>query len=438
MTTTERDVSQGFWNTTRIAVLVVVIGFLSNFVARGVVDTYLVFMLPLEREFGWSHGELTQVYSAYLITLGLFSPLTGMILDSWGPRISYLAGGALMTGAMWIASQTSQIWHLYLAVGVMCGMASSLMGMVPAAALVGRWYDRQMSVGIALAYAGFGSGMLAVVPLAQAGIDAFGWRETYHIMFLCMLAVVPLMSILPWSRISAGAPDNPRAVEARRPRKTTAEEHRAAQWSIRTAIGTLEFWLLVQAFFFTAVAAYLTSIQVIAFLIDRGFPPIEAALAFGVAGMLSICGVMVSGWANVHFGIRRSTVVSFAGTFFGIFGLCLFALWPHPGWVLLYVLAFGTSQGARGPVISSLNARIFARGKVSSIYGLIFMLMSFGSAFGAWLSGFLHDVTGDYIAGFVVACLSVFLAVAPFTLTRRLVDARELPPPAVRHGSHKQ
>jgi len=98
--------------------------------------------------------------------------------------------------------------------------------------------------------------------------------------------------------------------------------------------------------------------------------------------------------------------------------------------VLIWVLAFGTSQGARGPVISSLNARIFARGRVSSIYGLIFMLMSFGSAFGAWLSGLLHDLTGDYMVGFFVASLSVFLAVAPFTLTRRLVDARELPPPS--------
>jgi len=430
MTTTEEDLSQGFWNTTRIAALVVIIGFLCNFVARGIVDTYLVFMLPLEKEFGWSHGALTQAYSIYLLTLGVFSPLTGAILDSWGPRVSYLAGATLMTAAMWIASQASEIWHFYLTVGVMCGMGSSLMGMVPAAALVGRWYDRQMSVGIALAYAGFGSGMLAIVPLAQASIDAFGWRETYRIIFLCMLVVVPLIAILPWKRIAHGAPGNPRAMAARRPKKPSAEETPARQWDVRSAIRTLEFWLLVQAFFFTAVAAYLTTIQVIAFLIDRGYPAIEAALAFGVAGMLSIGGVMVSGWANVHFGIRRATVISFVGTFLGIFGLFLFALWPHPSWVLLWVLAFGTSQGARGPVISALNARIFARGRVSSIYGLIFMLMSFGSAFGAWLSGLLHDLTGDYMVGFFVASLSVFLAVAPFTLTRRLVDARELPPPS--------
>lgn len=420
-----------FWTSTRVAVLVVCIGFVSNFAARGVVDTYMVFMLPLEHEFGWSHADLTRVYSVYLITLGVMSPFTGAILDGWGPRISYLAGLCLMAAAMLLASQTSAMWQLYLSIGVMCGMSSSLMGMVPAAALVGRWFDRNMSVGIALAYAGFGSGMLLVVPLAQAGIETFGWRETYMVMCVALGLALPLVVALPWRRIAAGAPGNPRAARlAALPTKTDRADGTQAEWTIRKALRTMEFWLLVQAFFFTAVASYLTSIQVIAFLIDRGYPPIEAALAFGIAGMLSIGGVMTSGWAMVRFGVRRTVLVSFLGTFVGILSLALYAYSPHGGWVLLYVLAFGISQGARGPVISALNARIFARGRVSSIYGLIFMLMSFGSAFGAWLSGVLHDLTGDYAAAFLVACAAVFLAAAPFAATRRLTDARELPPPA--------
>src|SRR5690606_4002151 len=131
----------------------------------------------------------------------------------------------------------------------MCGMSASLMGMVPAAALVGRWYDRNMSVGVALAYAGFGSGMLAVVPLAQVGIEAYGWRETYRIMFWCLLVVVPILALLPWKRIANGAPGNPRAAVARRPRHNPdASGQPVSQWTVRSAIRTVEFWLLVQAF----------------------------------------------------------------------------------------------------------------------------------------------------------------------------------------------
>lgn len=409
-----------------LAAMVVVTGFACNFLARGVVDSFMVFMQPLAQEFGWTHPQLTQVYSVYLITLGAMSPFTGTLLDSWGPRVSYLAGAALLALAMFAAGRTGALWHLYLAPGVLCGMAASLMGMVPAAALIGRWFDRQMSLMVAIAYAGFGSGMLLVVPLAQAGIDAYGWRATYGILFWCCAALVPLLALLPWGRISDGAPGNTRAAAARGPRQKAA---RGPQWTVRSALRTPEFWLLVQAFFFTAVAAYLTTVQVIAFLISRDYPPLSAAVAFGTAGMLSIFGVIVSGWATVRFGIRRATLVSYGGTLAGILALLAFALWPHPALVWLFILTFGTSQGARGPVISALNARIFARGRVSSIYGLIFMLMSFGSAFGAWLSGRLFAWTGDYAAAFTAAAAAVLLAAAPFVLTRRLTEAQELPPP---------
>lgn len=415
---------------TALAVTVVVIGFICNFLARGIVDTFMVFMQPLEHEFHWGPARLTQVYSVYLITLGAMSPFTGTLLDTWGPRASYLIGASLLAVAMFVAGNTSSIWHLYLGPGVLCGMAASMMGMVPAAALIGRWFDRQMSLMLAIAYAGFGSGMLAVVPLAQAGIDAFGWRETYRILFWSCVALVPALALVPWGRIADGASGNARAAAARargpRRRGATPTE---PQWTVRSAIGTAEFWLLVQAFFFTAVAAYLTTVQVIAFLISRDFPPIAAALAFGIAGMLSIFGVIFSGWATVRFGVQRSTLVSYAGSLLGILALLAFARWPHPILVWVFILTFGTSQGARGPVISALNARIFAQGRVSSIYGLIFMLMSFGSAFGAWLSGQLYAWTGDYSAAFVTAAAAVLVAAAPFVMTRRLTEAQELPRP---------
>ncbi|MGN0934215.1 MFS transporter [Falsigemmobacter intermedius] len=409
-----------------IALLVVAIAFLCNFIVRGVVDTFMVFMAPLEAAFHWDHTALTGVYSAYLITLGLMSPLTGQILDSWGPRISYLAGAGCLALALLTAGRTGALWHLYLGPGVLCGMASSLMGMVPASALLGRWFDRQLSLMVALAYAGFGSGMLVLVPLAQVGVESLGWRDTYFVMFWAALALLPVLALLPWGRIAAGAEGNPRAEAAQRKGRAAL---RGPEWTVRSALRTPELWLLIQSFFFTAVAAYLMSVQIIAFLLSRGMPAMEAALAFGVAGMLSILGVIASGWGSQRFGVKRATLISFGGTLGGILALWLYARWQHPALVWIFVLTFGTSQGARGPVISAVNARIFARGRVSSIYGLIFLMMSLGAALGSWGSGQLYAWTGDYEAACPAAALAVLLAAAPFVLTRRLTEARELPPP---------
>lgn len=80
-------------------------------------------------------------------------------------------------------------------------------------------------------------------------------------------------------------------------------------------------------------------------------------------------------------------------------------------------------------MISAVNAKVFARGRVSSIYGLIFMMMSLGAALGSWGSGQLYAWSGDYKLAFLAAAVAILLAAAPFALTNRLTEARELPPP---------
>ncbi|MFA5537889.1 MAG: MFS transporter, partial [Gemmobacter sp.] len=396
-------------------------GFLFNFVARGVVDTFMVFMLPLEAEFGWSRSTLTGIYSIYLITVGLTAPLSGMVLDRWGPRVTYGGGLAVLTGAMWAAGSADALWQVYVLIGGLCGLAASALGMVTAAALIGRWFDRNMSLAVALAYAGLGSGIFVIVPLAQAGIDAYGWRATYRLIALCLTALMPVLLLMPWRRIAAG-----------RVRPVMREADAADPgpgWTIRSALRTVEFWLLVQVFFFTACGVYSVIVQTVAYLVDRGYPPIEAALAFGASGMLSIVGVVGAGWLSARFGNRFAATLSFAGTFVGVSALLGFSAVASPFLVLVYVIAFGLSQGARGPIVSTLTARIFAGGRVASIFGTIFMAMSFGSAFGAWLSGFLHDLTGDYRAAFLFSGVSIVAACAPFWFSQRLIRPEALPPP---------
>ena len=70
--------------------------FILNMFGRGLADTYTVFLLPLEREFGWTRSELTGVYSIYLLVNGLSAPLVGLLFDRLGPRWVYGAGMACL------------------------------------------------------------------------------------------------------------------------------------------------------------------------------------------------------------------------------------------------------------------------------------------------------------------------------------------------------
>ena len=76
--------------TPRIAFVVLFLAFAANMVGRGVGDAFMVFVLPLSQDFGWGRAEVSSVYSVYLLVNGLGAPLTGMLIDRWGPRVVFM------------------------------------------------------------------------------------------------------------------------------------------------------------------------------------------------------------------------------------------------------------------------------------------------------------------------------------------------------------
>jgi MFS family permease len=404
----------------KAALGVLALCFFFNFVSRGVGDTYMVFLLPLQAQFGWQRSEMTSVYSMLMLTAGLASPLAGWVFERFGARVLYVGGVALLAAGYLVASRAQTLWHFYVGIGLLGGLGGGAIGMVPAAAILSWWFQRRLSSAIGIAYSGFGCGSLVMVPLAQALIDAGGWRSAYTTIGIGLLAAGLLTVLLPWGAISA-----------RRPPPLRAADSAPATGPLRTALREPRFWLLVQVMFFTALAMYLVLVQSVAYLVDSGFSAWQAAAAFGATSMLSIVGISSAGWMADRFSHKKAATVSFIGTTLGI-GM-LYALSYRPSeWLLVaYVLLFGICQGARGPVVASLSARLFAGRGQATVYGAIYACMSVGTGLGALLSGVLHDVTGGYRAAFLLSIACVVLAAAPFWTSRDvLVPAPHGEPPA--------
>lgn len=397
------------------AALVLFLCFACNLVGRGVADTFMVFVLPLSEAFGWKRAQVSSVYSVFLAVTGLAAPLTGMLIDRWGPRVVYPLGVALLGSSSLIAGHLSQLWQFQLVVGLMAGLGVSMLGMVPASMLIARWFRNRMSTAMGVAYAGFGTGTILIVPMAQRSIELAGWRETYSLMGMATLALLPLLFLLPWRAIMAAGPPpwRGRQGEARgRPRGTMAD--------LGKAFRTREYWQIVQLFSFTSLSTYSIITQAVPFFVQGGLSPLEAATAFGAAGMLSIFGIMTAGWAGDRIGYRATVTITFASTFAGIVAMLAFSYAPL-GWLVLgFSLFFGLAMGARGPVVSSLAARHFGGAAFATIYGTMFAWMSLAGALGTLVSGLLYDMSGGYRAGFVFSMACVLVAVSPFWVPRPL------------------
>jgi len=409
-----RSSRESEWRGTALVVLVAV--FVFNLVGRGSGETYAVFLLPLDREFGWSRSQLTSVYSLYLIVGGFLAPFVGTLFDRLGPRAVYSAGLACLAAAYLLASSLATLWQFYLYVGVLVGVGVALVGMVPASGLLTRWYHTRLSAAIGIAFSAGGCGTLLFVPLAQALLPFLEWRGTYRVFGFVLLALVPVAALgLPWRALAGGHPEH-----HRRSRERAAGEG----WTLRGALRTRIYWGLAATFFFTATGMFTVTPQAVVYLIETGFAPVAAATAYGVTGMLSVASLATVGFLAARFGYRRTVTASFIGSATGMLALAALSLAPVWGLLVAFVVPFGLCQGVRGPIIAAICTQRFAGPRVATIYGTVYATNSIGAAFGSLMGGVLYDATGGYLAGFAFAIGAIILAATPIWVVRELREFR--------------
>jgi predicted MFS family arabinose efflux permease len=192
------------------------------------------------------------------------------------------------------------------------------------------------------------------------------------------------------------------------------------------------FWGLASVFLFTSIAMYIVMVQSVAYLVSTGLSPLRAASMMGIVGMLSLAGMVSSGWLAGRVGFAATGVVTFTVTLAGLALLVWLAHSP-PGFVLAgFVALFGLSQGTRGPLVATLAAREFPGRMAGPVFGCIAAAGGVGGAFGAWVAGWLYDRTGAYETSFAVAATSLVLAALPFVLFREFRRGRA----AASHPAH--
>ena len=381
---------------------VLLLCFLMNALARGMGETFAVFLLPIGHETGWERGTLTSIYSIFMAVNGLSSPFVGMMLDRLGPRALYICGLSSMGLGYAFASHATELWQLYICLGVMTGFGVASVGMIPASALVARWFDRNLATAMAVVSAGLGTGTLALAQLSQVLIDGQGWRDGYLWLGGAVLVLVLPVAVLPWTAIRKGRIE--RRYGLGMPEAPV----------LGSAIRSRAFWALFFVFFVTAVGVFAISLQSVAYLVEQGMPPIEAASAFGFTGMLSIVGMLVTGTAADRFGNRITATLSYMCTLIGIGALFLIQAHLSFLFVVVFVLFFGVSMGARCPIVATVSATLFSGRGLGTIYGTITTGQGLGAAVGSWLAGFLHDATGGYDVGFLVSSGFILIGITLF------------------------
>ena len=383
--------------------------------SRGAGESFGVFLLPLSSHFSWDRASVASIYSIYMVFLGLGSLLSGIAFDKFGPRFNYMVGLILLAIAYGFLGNLTSIWQFCLILGVFGGIGASMVGVIPAQSLVSRWFDKNLGTALSIAYAGQGLGVLIMAPLSQISIDNVGWELSYEYISYMFVFLFIIASILPWNKISKGSQNNPRK---------TLNGKAVGGISLIEAVRQKTFWGFFFIFGFTAIGIFGISLHVVAYLVYVGLSEVQAAFSFGIAGILNFVGMVLTGLAADKWPRHIVATVSYILSFIAILSLALMQLYPSLVFLILFIIGFGLSAGARGPIITTLMAEIFAGKGLASIYGATNLGQGIGAASGAIIAGFLFDLTGGYIFGFLLCSVFTFFGALMFWTVPQIRHAK--------------
>lgn len=338
----------------------------------------VVVMPAIEAEFGADRASASLPYTLTMIGFALGNLVIGRIVDRFSVTIALIGaalGIALSFYLTTLAPSILMISAAHLLVGICTGV-----GFGPLIADISHWFLRRRGIAVALVASGnYLSG--AIWPTLLADILAeSGWRQVYVLLAVITLATVIPLSLLLRRRV----PDEAHGIAQ------TASDLRAksAGMSPRTLT-----WLLGIAGIGCCVAMSMPQVHIVAYCVGLGYGPAVGAEMLSLMLLGGVVSRLVSGLAADKLGGLRILLIGST-----LQCLALFFYLPYDGMVSLYVISamFGLAQGGIVPSYALVVREYLPAREAGARVGFVVMLTIVGMALGAWMSGWIYDLTGSY------------------------------------------
>ncbi len=396
-----------------------IVGGISLNLALGSLYAWSVFVLPLEKEFGWNRAQTSWVYTIAIVCFAATFIVAGKLQDAKGPRICAFLGALLVGGGFALSSFTTSITFLYVAFGVIVGVGNGF-GYAAPTPVASKWFPDKRGLAVGLMVGGYGAGSAIIGPLATRLISDYGWRSTLQILgaafFVMGLIGTALLKNPP---LSFKAPDRSPGAASTRPSVDlpTAE-------MIRTPM----FWALWLAYCLGTTAGQMMISQLVPFMRSVGLTPEAAAFAITIAAFGNAGGRILSGALSDSLGRLATLKVMIVGSL-----------------VVMAALGMGVSQivalyalVAAGYWCYGTQLSVFAS-TTADFYGTRYLGMNYGALFSAWgvagivgpfIAARVFQVTGSYSYAFYGAAVLAGVAFVSISMARPPLGRRSPLEPA--------
>ena len=371
-----------------------------------------VFLKPLRDEHGWSASVVSSASAMFFAISGVSSFVVGRYLDRIGPKPFIYTGIVLISSGTIALGHVHAIWQLFVCYAVMA-TAFGGGGGVAVSSLLTKWFIGKRARAVSIASTGVSAGGAVLVPVGTSLIAHGGLRHGAPILgvLVAVVALPVLWAVIAPTPESMGLhPDGADAATAtERKRDGASAQYRV--WTRAEAARTVPFWAILIGFALALSAQTGVLIHQLAFLQGAGQLGSRSAAALAVTSTTVgsiVARLIVGGFAD------RSDKIRLAVFFVSLQALMALVYTYAHSTVGLYLaaLVFGFTIGNVYMLQSLVTGEVFGLVSYGSIYSVIALAGSLGSASGLLFTGWALDHSGGYNLPFrVLAGVNALAAV---------------------------
>jgi MFS family permease len=400
--------------------------FLSGLIMAGAVGAPGIFIIPLQKEFGWTTSDISAALAIRFFLFGIIAPFAAALMNKYGVRKVVLVAQAIVATCLIASLWMNSLWHLLLLWGVGVGVGTGMTALVLGATVATRWFVARRGLVVGILTASVATGQLIFLPLLTSLAVAYGWRVALMVVCAAVGCAALIMLIVMRDRPSDvgllpyGHEGPPPAIPPA-PASVTA----AAFGALRDAARTRAFWILFGTFFICGASTNgLIQTHFIPMCVDFGLTQTSAASLLAAIGVFDFVGTILSGWLADrydnrwllfwYYGLRGLSLVFLPFTDFTFFGLSIFAVFYGLDWI------------ATVPPTVKLTAQKFGAERANLVFGWVFAGHQIGAAMAAFAAGFSRTMLATYLPAFFAAgalCLVAAIVVLMIEQRRQAAPA---------------
>jgi MFS family permease len=383
---------------------IVAASFIVCFIVYGIaINTFTVYVKPLEAEFGWTRKAISAAISLGALSMALSAPLIGRLIDRLGARRMMVIGSLMAATSMALLHWMNSITYYY-GMFVIAGIGQAAATLIPISLVIANWFNVKRGLAMGIVASGTGLGAMVMVPITTVVVTHWGWRTSFLAMGLTIgLVAVPVIALYIRTKPAELGlqPDGAPAHDVQQARLATVG------LSLAEALRTRTFWLIAALMSIFAHVALGLWVHMMAYLSDLGYAEATASLIVAVISAMTVAGKLVMGLVSDRWGPQWAVVLTSGLT---IGGIVLLIVAKPLSFAILFAVLYGFANGAPMVFNPTLTSKQLGLAHFGAIFGMLNLLSTLAAALGPVVSGAIYDSFKTYVPAYVLFMVLVALA----------------------------